>query len=108
MWTLEKRWFFSLFGKPKNSEIRKAVQSFDIINDPEFSNANKVFAAKCVQMKNDGLGKVQHKSPMDDADTTKVYESAVFDTSQPQTLLNNVFCEICFVCADVDEKISAT
>ena len=32
-----------------NGQI-KAVQSFGIINDPEFSDANKVFAAKCVQM----------------------------------------------------------
>ena len=76
----------------------KAVQSFEIMNDPEFSNANKVFAAKCVQIKNDGLGKVQHKSPIDDANMRKAYESAVFDTRQPQTLLNKVFCEImlCF------------
>ena len=32
--------------------------------------------------------------PIDEADLKKLYESAVFDTSQPQTLLNKVFSEI--------------
>ena len=55
----------------------------------EFSEANKVFTARCVQLKKDGQAKVQHK---------KVYESGVFSTDHPKSLLNKVFFEImlCF------------
>ena len=44
------------------------------------------------------LAKVQHKPPIANADLTKLYESAVFNTDNPKTLLNKVFFEImlCF------------
>ena len=72
----------------------KTVSGFDIIDDEGFSEANEVYAAKCVQLKKDGLAKVQHKPPIDDADLKKLYESGVFNTDNPKTLLNKVFFEI--------------
>ena len=68
------------------------------MNEEEFGEANKVFAAKCVQLKKDGQPKVQHKPPIADADLKKVYESGVFSTDHPKSLLNKVFLEImlCF------------
>ena len=76
----------------------KAVRGVDIMNEEEFSKANKVFAAKCVQLKKDGQAKVQHKPPIADADLKKVYESGVFSTDHSKSLLNKVFFEImlCF------------
>ena len=76
----------------------KAVRGVDIMNEEEFSEANKVFAAKCVQLKKDGHVKVHHKPPIADADLKKLYESGVFSTDFPKTLLNKVFFEImlCF------------
>lgn len=42
----------------------KATYGFDIINDSEFGETNKVFQAKCVELKRQGLAKVKHKSPI--------------------------------------------
>ena len=42
----------------------KATRGFDIINDTEFTDANKVFGAKCVDLKRQGLAKVEHKPPI--------------------------------------------
>ena len=36
----------------------KATRGFDIINDSDFTDANKVFCAKCVDLKRQGLAKV--------------------------------------------------
>ena len=68
------------------------------MNEEEFSEANKVFATKCVHLKKDGQAKVQHKPPIADADLKKVYKSGVFGTGHPKSLLNKVFFEImlCF------------
>ena len=76
----------------------KAVGGVDIMNEEEFSEANKVFAANCVQLKKDGHTKVHHKPPIADADLKKLYESGVFSTDFPKTLLNEVFFKImlCF------------
>ena len=73
----------------------KTVTGFDIINDEGFNEANEVYSAKCVQLKKEGLAKVQHKPPIANADLKKLYESAVLN---PKTLLNKVFFEImlCF------------
>ena len=34
---------------------------FDIINDSEFTDKNKVFGKKCVDLKRQGSAKVEHK-----------------------------------------------
>ena len=58
----------------------------------------KVFTAQCVQLKKDGQAKVQHKPPLLDDDLKKLYESGVFNSDHPKTLLIKVFFEImlCF------------
>ena len=56
--------------------------------------ANKVFAAKCVELKKDGHVRVGHKPPIADADLKKLYESGAFSTELPKTLFNKVVFEI--------------
>ncbi len=34
------------------------------MNDPEFTEANKAFSAKCVALKRKGLAKVEHMPPI--------------------------------------------
>ena len=55
----------------------KATRGFDIINDSEFTNANKVFGAKCVDLKRQELAKIEHKPPICGEDLKKLYESIV-------------------------------
>ena len=52
----------------------KATRGFDIINDSEFTNANKVFGVKCVDLKRQGLAKVEHKLLICEEDLKKLYE----------------------------------
>ena len=72
----------------------KATRDFDIINDSEFTDANKVFGAKCVDLKRQGLAKVEHKPPICEEDLKKVYESGVFCLNDPEKLQNKVFFEV--------------
>lgn len=94
----QKRWIVLLNGKPKNIEIW-TQQAFwgrkrSWHNEwRKFSEASKVFTAKCVQLKKDGQAKVQQKPATADADFKKVYESDVFSNDHP-SLLNEVFYEI--------------
>ena len=76
----------------------KAKTGVDIIKDDDFAVANKVFRAQCVQMKKDRLAKIEHKPAITNGDMKKLYESGVFSTETPKTLLNKVFFEIvlCF------------
>jgi hypothetical protein len=62
----------------------KTVTGFDIINDEGLNEANEVYSAKCVQLKKEGLAKVQHKPPIGNADLKKLYESAVSNTDSPK------------------------
>lgn len=66
----------------------------DIIQDPEFAEANKVFLAKCVDLKRQGLAKVEHKPAILENDLRKLYECGVFNLGDPRTLQNKVFFEI--------------
>ena len=60
----------------------KATRGFDIINDSEFTDANKVFGAKCVDLKRQGLAKVEHKPPICEEDLKKLYESTAFELTK--------------------------
>ena len=42
----------------------KVTRGFDIINDSVFNDANKAFGGKCVDLKRQGLAKVEHKPPI--------------------------------------------
>ena len=72
----------------------KATRGIDTINDPDFSDANKVFGAKCVDLKRQGLAKVEHKSPICEEDLQKLYECGVFALNDPAKLQNKVFFEV--------------
>ena len=50
----------------------KTVTCFDITNDEGFNEVNEVFAAKCVQLKKEGLAKVQH-TPSIHSPSQKLY-----------------------------------
>ena len=69
----------------------KATRDFEIINDSEFTDANKVFGAKCVDLKRQRLAKVEHKPPICEEDLKKMYESGVFCLNDPEKLQNKVF-----------------
>ena len=64
------------------------------INDSEFNDAYKVFGAKCVDLKRQGLAKVEHKPPICEEDIKKLYESTVFGLNDPEKLKNKVFFEV--------------
>ena len=69
----------------------KATRGFDIINDSEFNDANKVFGAECVDLKRQGLAKVEHKPPICEEDLKKLYESTAFGLNDPEKLQNKGF-----------------
>ena len=69
----------------------KATRGFDIINDSEFTDASKVFGAKCVDLKRQGLAKVEHKPPICEEDLKKLYESTAFGLNDPERLQTKVF-----------------
>ena len=74
------------------------TKGIDIIQDPEFAEANKVFLAKCVDLKRQGLEKVEHKPAILENDLRKLCECGVFNLSDPRTLQNKVFFEIMLYC----------
>ena len=76
---------FEYYSKSTLSSLRfglkqhfKATHGFDIINNSEFTDANKVFGAKCVDLKHQGLAKVEHKLPICKEGIKKLYESTAF------------------------------
>ena len=69
----------------------KATRVFYIINDSEFNDANKVFGAKCEDLKRQGLAKVEHKPPICEEDLKKLYESTAVGLNDPKMLQNKVF-----------------
>ena len=50
-----------------------STRDINIINDPAFNETNKVFGAKCVELKRQGLAKVEHKQPICQEDLQKLY-----------------------------------
>ena len=61
----------------------KATRGFDIITDSELTDANKVFGAKCEDLKRQGLAKVDHKPP--------ICEGTALGLNDPEKLQNKVF-----------------
>ena len=55
------------------------------------AEANKVFLVKCVDFKQQGLAKVEHKPPILE---NELYECGVFNLSDPRPLQKKVFFEI--------------
>ena len=49
---------------------------------------------KCVDLKRQGLAKVEHKPPICEEDLKKLYESTAFGLDDPEKLQNKVFFEV--------------
>ena len=72
-----------------------STRDINIINDPAFNETTKVFGAKCVELKRQGLAKVEHKTTdMSRGSSKVVYECGIFDISNPVTLQNKIFFEV--------------
>lgn len=52
------------YGLQKNSSKKRKL---DIVNDPEFKDANSVFLAMCAKIKKEEKETVQHKEPSETA-----------------------------------------
>ena len=109
MQKLEKRMRLLSYSKSILSSLRfglnqhfKATHGFDINNNSEFTDANKVFGTKCVDLKHKGLAKVEHKLPICKEGIKKLYESTAFDLNDPEKLQNKVFFRQC--CTFVAEE----
>ena len=75
-----------------------STHDINIINDSAFNEVNKVFGAKCAELKRQGLAKVEHKQRICQQDLQKLYECGIFYISNPVTLQNKIFFEVmlCF------------
>ena len=76
----------------------------DIIKDPEFVVANKIFLARCVDLKRQGLAEVEHKPLYFRKRPSKAVRIHVFKLDDPRTLQNRVFSRLCFTFATVAGK----
>ena len=80
-------------------KFKEFNSDLDIITDSNFAECNLVFKAQCVQLKKNGLAKVEHKPPLTPEDVRKLYRSDVFSLSRPESLQRKVFFEIMlFLC----------
>ena len=93
----------SLFKKSALQNIRyglkrhiKDNRNVDILSDPAFIKSNEVFKAMSVELKRNGLGKIDHHPPISEQDLLKLYsaETLVFDTNTPYGLQRKVWFEL--------------
>ena len=70
-------------------------RKIDIVNDPEFKEANSVFLVMCAKIKKERKGAVQHKEPLTRPDLQKLY--MFFNKETAEELQDNVLCGLHFV-----------
>ena len=58
--------------------------------------ANTVYQAEISELKQEGKAHTQHKPAINKHDIKKLYDSGLFNLTQPETLQNKVFFEIMF------------
>ena len=68
----------------------------DIVKDPAFKKASDVFNAVTVQLKREGLGKVDHTLSLEPDELKHIYNSTVMNVNTPVGLLNKVWFDIMF------------
>ena len=70
------------------------LRQFDIVNDSTFQDANEMFTAMMVKLKEEGKGAVKHKEPIEPEDMIKIRSSAALNQHIPRGLQNKVFIDI--------------
>ena len=72
-------------------------KKIDIVNDTQFKEANEMFHAMLVKLKQAGKGSVTHKvkDPISKEDCLKIKSSSVLDVDTPGGVFHQVFCQ-CF------------
>ena len=75
-------------------KIKETLPEVDIIADKSFNQSNEVFKAQCVRLKQEGLGKVEHKHPILPEDLKKLYESPILNSESPKSLQRKVFFDL--------------
>ena len=90
MQKLEKKWWEPVFEKFHDfftiwtqQAFQDKIKGTDIIQDPEFAEVNKVFLARCVDLKRQSLAKVEHKPA--------ILKNLLFKRCIIKQLLNSVF-----------------
>ena len=90
----------SLYAKKSLITLRFGLQKhfmqtckIDIINSDDFNEANEMFKAVMVQLKNQGKGDVTHKEPITPEDLQKMYSDEHFSLDTPESLKKRVFFE---------------
>ena len=82
-----------------NRHLKSNGHNINILNEPEFTQANLAFTAKQADLKREGYGDTQSYPPIDENDIEKLYRSGVFDTSTPGGLQSKVWFELMlFIC----------
>ena len=74
----------------------KDNRNVDILSDPAFIKSNEVFKAMSVELKRNGLGKIDHHPPISEQDLLKLYsaETLVYDTNIPYGVQRKVWFEL--------------
>ena len=66
----------------------------DIVKDPAFKKANDVLTAVTVQLKREGLGKVDYTPSLEPDELKYIYNSTGMNVNTPVGLLNKVWLDI--------------
>ena len=87
------------FGLPRHFLLKKKhfllKREFDVISDG-LSKSNQIFEAAIVELKRQGLGKVDHLSPISKEDLEKIQSSNNFSSPDPKSLQQVVWFNIMF------------
>ena len=77
-----------------NRHLQSVRRNIDIINDPEFNEANSIFKAQVVELKRRGKADVTRTPDVSLDDLRKLYFSHVFDTESAEGLVRKVFFDL--------------
>jgi hypothetical protein len=75
------------------------------VKDPAFKKASDVFTAVTVQLKREGLRKVDHTLSLEPDELKHIYNSTVMNVNTPVGLLNKVRFDIMFHLCPRDREI---
>ena len=93
--TLYKASAFNLLRFGINKHLKKN-KNLDIANDKIFAKSNQMYLAVCSKLKKEGLALKVHKTPITNGDMRLLYQSGVFDPTNPTGLIRKVFFEVMF------------